>query len=341
MLARELADFYRERDRQVLADGKPRRDEEWIDLPDGRQILVETLQTPFFGPDGRLLGLIGMSRDITERKRLEEQLRQAQKMEAVGQLAGGVAHDFNNLLTAILGNVSLLLGSKPAADPDHELLAATEQAAQRATDLTRQLLGFSRQTMLRLEPTDLNASIQEIVAILRRTIDPRITVDVNSVEAIWSVRADPGQINQVLMNLCINARDAMPQGGVLRLETANILLDDSTSRLHLEARPGAFVRLRVRDSGQGIAPDVRPRIFEPFFTTKGPGKGTGLGLAMVYGIIKQHRGWIECASELGHGTYFDIYLPRFQADGAPRAGPPSRPHRAGVRKRSCWWTTRR
>ena len=324
----------------MLADGNTRRDEEWLDFPDGRQILVENLQTPFFGPDGQVLGLIGICRDITERKRLEEQLRQAQKMEAVGQLAGGVAHDFNNLLTAILGNVSLLLSSKPATDPDHELLAATEQAAQRATDLTRQLLGFSRQTMLRLEPTDLNAAIQEIVAILRRTIDPRITVDVQTAPELWSVQADPGQINQVLMNLCINARDAMPQGGILRLETANVILDDSSSRLHLEARPGAFVRLRVRDTGQGIPPDVRPRIFEPFFTTKGPGKGTGLGLAMVYGIVKQHRGWIECDSEVGQGTYFDMYLPQFQDARRPADRPRPATAWPAAPKRSCWWTTR-
>lgn len=312
LLSRDLADFYKERDRQVLAEGKPRRDEEWLEARDGRSTLVETLQTPFFGPDGQVLGLIGMCRDITERKRLEEQLRQAQKMEAIGQLAGGVAHDFNNLLTAILGNVSLLLGSKPPADPDYELLAASEQAAQRATDLTRQLLGFSRQTMLRLEPANLNASIQEIVAILRRTIDPRIAVAIEPDPELWTVQADPGQINQVLMNLCINARDAMPDGGRLLLQATNVELDAQSGRQQLEARPGEFVRLRVQDTGHGIPPEVKARIFEPFFTTKGPGKGTGLGLAMVYGIVQQHLGWIECYSEVGRGTYFDIYLPRSQ-----------------------------
>ena len=218
-----MAEFYRERDRQVLADRATRRDEEWLDLSDGRQILVETLQTPFFGPDGQVFGMIGMSRDITERKRLEEQLRQAQKMEAVGQLAGGVAHDFNNLLTAILGNVSLLLSGKPATDPDHELLAATEQAAQRATDLTRQLLGFSRQTMLRLEPTDLNSAIQEIVAILRPHYRPAHHCGrAGRCRNCGRCRRTPARSIRCLMNLCINARDAMPQGGTLRLETANV-----------------------------------------------------------------------------------------------------------------------
>ena len=174
----EVATGYQERDRQVLAEGKPKRSEEWITYPDGRTILVETLKTPFFGPDGRTLGLIGIARDITERKRLEDQLRQAQKMEAVGQLAGGVAHDFNNLLTAILGNIGLLASGLPGDGPHREMIQSTEKAAQRAAELTRQLLGFSRRTMLRLEVVNLNAAIQEITGILSRTIDPRIAVEI-------------------------------------------------------------------------------------------------------------------------------------------------------------------
>ena len=305
-------------DRQVVEERKPHRLEEWIEYPDGRKMLAEVVKTPFLGPDGQIRGLIGMSRDITERKRLEEGLRQAQKMEAVGQLAGGVAHDFNNLLTAILGNVSLLLQNAPDS-PDRELLRDTERAASRAADLTGQLLGFSRKTLLRLEPCNLNTSIDEIVGILRRTIDPRITVEVQKTPALAPVLADPGQMNQVLMNLCLNARDAMPEGGQLVLETANVEIDSSHVRRHVDARAGLFVRLRVRDTGHGIPPDIRPRIFDPFFTTKGPGKGTGLGLAMVFGIVQQHQGWVECQSELGHGTDFEIYLPRSMQ--APAAAP--------------------
>ncbi|OAI55144.1 hypothetical protein AYO44_00060 [Planctomycetaceae bacterium SCGC AG-212-F19] len=253
---------------------------------------------------------LAMVEDITERKGLEEQLRQAQKMEAVGQLAGGIAHDFNNLLTAILGNVSLLLAAVPDHEPNRDLLRDIERAATRATELTGQLLGFSRQTMLRLEPTNLNTVIRETVAILRWTIDPRISVVVQTAPDLWPVQADPGQMNQVLMNLCLNARDAMPEGGQLTLEVANVMLDAAEARRHIDARPGAFVRLRVGDTGQGIPADVLPRIFDPFFTTKEPGKGTGLGLAMVFGILKQHHGWIDCQSEVGKGTMFDIYLPR-------------------------------
>jgi PAS domain S-box-containing protein len=255
---------------------------------------------------------LAMVEDITERKALEEQLRQAQKMEAVGQLAGGIAHDFNNLLTAILGNVSLLLAAVPDHEPNRDLLRDIERAASRATELTGQLLGFSRQTMLRLEATDINTIIRETVAILRWTIDPRISVVVQTEPQLWPVQADPSQMNQVLMNLCLNARDAMPEGGKLILEVGNVTLDDAQARRHLDARPGEFVQLCVSDTGHGIPPEVQPRIFDPFFTTKEPGKGTGLGLAMVFGIIKQHQGWIECESEIGKGTRFAIYLPRSQ-----------------------------
>jgi PAS domain S-box-containing protein len=283
---------------------------------DGTSFPVEYTAYPIVS-EGAVRGSVVTFMDITERKRLEEQLRQAQKMDAVGRLAGGVAHDFNNLLTAITGNLALARSQLPAEDPAQELLRTTDQAAWRAAELTRQLLGFSRQTMLWLRPVFLNHAVDEVVGILRRTIDPRIQIDVRTVPDLWSVRADPGHVNQVLMNLCLNARDAMPEGGRLLLSTENVAVDEDYVRQHLDARPGEFVRLRVEDTGQGIPPEQLPRIFEPFFTTKGPGKGTGLGLAMVFGIIKQHEGWIDCTSKVNEGTCFDIYLPR--TGGSPAA----------------------
>jgi PAS domain S-box-containing protein len=251
--------------------------------------------------------------DITERKRLEEQYRSAAKMEAIGRLAGGVAHDFNNLLTVITGNISLILAEVPAGDPRREVLQSVERAAWRAADLVRQLLGFSRQTMLWLQPTNLNVCIDEVVSILRRTIDPRIAIEVHAAPDLWAVRADPGQLSQVLMNLCLNARDAMPEGGRLLLETANVVLDEPAARRLPDARPGEFVRLRVQDTGYGIPAGIQSRIFDPYFTTKEPGKGTGLGLAMVFGIVKQHQGWIVCTSTVNQGACFDIYLHRLSA----------------------------
>ncbi|MCS6851416.1 MAG: PAS domain S-box protein [Gemmataceae bacterium] len=316
----------REKDRLVLESGRPNQCEEWLEYPDGRRVLVETLRTPFFRSDGRILGLIGISRDITGRKRLEEHLRHSQKMEAVGRLAGGVAHDFNNLLTAILGNLALVLPTLPPHDPNRRCLQATEQAAVRAAELTRQLLGFSRQTLLRLQPMFLQEVIHETVAILSRTFDPRIIVETEVAPDIWPVQADAGQMSQVLLNLCLNARDAMPEGGRLRLEVRNVTIDEKYVQQHLDARPGDFVRLRVSDTGHGIPPEIRSRIFDPFFTTKEPGKGTGLGLAVVFGIVQQHGGWVTFRSEVGQGTEFDVFLPRcrdFAADGETVSEPPA------------------
>jgi signal transduction histidine kinase len=287
---------------------------------------------PVHDEQGTVAGSVHLFADITERRHLEDQLRQAQKMEAIGRLAGGVAHDFNNLLTAITGNASLLMTGLARDDPNRESLATIEKAAWRAAELTRQLLGFSRQTMLWLKPIDLNQSVNEIVGFLRRTIDPRIQVEVKVAPGLWTVKADPSSITQVLMNLCLNARDAMPQGGRLLLETTNVILDQEYTRQHLEGEAGEFVRLRVSDTGHGIPAEILPRVFEPFFTTKELGKGTGLGLAMVFGIVKQHRGWIDCTSvvhEVHEGTSFDIYLPRSNANRKlpPQSGPPPVPKR--------------
>ena len=291
-----------------------RRGERWL----------QAVAEPVLGPDGAVTGAVYILADVTERKGLAEQLRQSRKMEVLGRLAGGVAHDFNNLLTAVTGNVALLLAGAPEQDPDRALLRAVDQAAWRAVELSRQLLRFSRRSPQGLRPTDLRTCLDEVAGILRRTMDPRIALEVRAGPRLWTVQADPGQINQVLMNLCVNARDAMPEGGQLLLEAENARLDPGQALAHADARPGEFVRLRVRDSGVGIPPEVLPRLFEPFFTTKDPGQGTGLGLAVVAGIVRQHQGWVECSGAVNQGTCFDIYLPRDRGNtGVPAPAVPA------------------
>jgi CheY-like chemotaxis protein len=221
-----------------------------------------------------------------------------------------VAHDFNNLLTIILGNLSLAQTTLAGDNNALELLADCTQAAQRAAELTNQLLGFARRHPLAMQAVDLNRCLAETLQLLRRIIDPRVTVETRCAAELWTVEADAGQMGQVLMNLCLNARDALPEGGRIRIETANVHVSLAEANVNIDARAGDFVRVRLADNGPGIPDDVRTRIFEPFFTTKPFGKGTGLGLAVVFGIIRQHQGWIECHSAAGHGTQFDIYLPR-------------------------------
>ncbi|MBY0523758.1 MAG: MEDS domain-containing protein [Gemmataceae bacterium] len=318
-----VADLYHADDLRVLREGQ-RFEVERQQLGDGQPRTVRIVRTPVHDERGQVIGVLGICWDVTQQQGLEAQLRQAQKMEAVGLLAGGVAHDFNNLLSVILGNIALALGGVGEDHPNRELLLAAERAGVQAAELTNQLLGFSRQTLLRPVPAHLDGCMEETLRILRRTIDPRISLDVRAAPQLWMVEADPTQMNQVLMNLCLNARDAMPEGGRLLLELDNVLIDDEYARHHVEARPGEFVRLRISDSGHGIPPEIRGRIFEPFFTTKAAGKGTGLGLAMVFGIIKQHQGWIDCVSEVGHGTRFEIFLPRH---GIGIAGPTPQPIR--------------
>lgn len=317
---RTLAEKYRAADTHVLQEGR-RLELEEQNLIGGKLRTVQKVKTPVLDEHGNIAGVLGIFWDVTDQRNLEAQLRQAHKMEAVGQLAGGIAHDFNNLLTGILGNLSLAIADLPAGNPSRELLTNAEVAALRAAELTRQMLGFSRRTPLRPQPLDLNAAIEETVRLLRRTFDPRIQVEVKAAPDLWKAEGDAGQIGQVLMNLCLNARDAMPRGGALTLETANVTLDATGARSSIEGRPGEFVLLRICDTGIGMAPEVQEHIFEPFFTTKEPGKGTGLGLAMVFGIVKQHQGWIQCTSEVGQGTVFDIYLPRLAVTAAPSAAP--------------------
>jgi signal transduction histidine kinase/CheY-like chemotaxis protein len=246
------------------------------------------------------------------RERLESELRQAQKLEAVGRLAGGVAHDFNNLLTVIIGFSEMALGSLAPTDPVSELIAEVKKSGERAAALTRQLLAFSRKQVLEPVVLDLNGVISEMQKMLGRLIGEDIELAFCPATKLWRVKADPGQVEQVLMNLVVNARDAMPTGGRLTIETDNVDLDESYAGIHADAQAGKHVLLAVSDTGCGMDSATRERVFEPFFTTKGPHQGTGLGLSTVYGIVRQSGGHVEVYSEPGHGTTFKVYLPRAQ-----------------------------
>jgi two-component system, cell cycle sensor histidine kinase and response regulator CckA len=285
----------------VIATGQTFRGQEWVTRADGRKVLLDIAIAPLKADDGATAGLIIVGRDVTEQERLGEELRQSQKLEAVGRLAGGIAHDFNNLLTVVLGNLELVrCGAATGAEAD-EMLGAVERAAKQAADLTKQMLGFARRQPLRTVPVDLNALVRDAIGLLRRTIDPRITVRFQPTVGLHSVAADPVQLQQILMNLCLNARDAMPDGGTLTLETANA---------DAPAEGRAMVRLSVTDTGVGMTDEVRAKVFDPFFTTKGVGQGTGLGLAVVYGVAKAHGGWVDVTSAPGAGSRFDVFLPQ-------------------------------
>jgi PAS domain S-box-containing protein len=271
--------------------------------------VFQTIRMPLTVPGRDGPTLLGVATDITERKRLEDQLRHSQKLEAVGQLAGGVAHDFNNLLSVMLGHTELLLQELPPGDSARDDVVTIQDAAQRAAQLTRQLLTLSRRQVLQPRVVDLNLLLTQIERLVRRVLPATIEVKLDLTTALASVRADVGQLEQVVMNLIVNARDAMPDGGVLTLETRHVDLDDAYLAKHPGVVPGRFVCCTIRDTGTGMAPETRARLFEPFFTTKGPTQGTGLGLAVVYGIVKQSGGDITVDSEPGRGASFHVYLP--------------------------------
>jgi signal transduction histidine kinase/ActR/RegA family two-component response regulator len=279
-----------------------------------RQLVMQWFAAPGHEADFERVFLSFL--DVTATKELEAQLLQAQKMESVGTLAGGIAHDFNNIMQAISGYTQLLLWDREPDDPDYDNLRAIEQAADRASKLTRQLLTFSRKVPSALKPVDLNAEVASVVRILDRTIPKMICIEQRLASDLYTVSADRSQIEQVLMNLGINASHAMPDGGRLIFETCNTSPQHDANLARLDARGGPHVLLSVRDTGHGMDSETRQRIFEPFFTTRDIGQGSGLGLAMAYGIIKNHNGHILCASEPGQGACFNIYLP---AMAAPRS----------------------
>lgn len=296
-------------------------------LPDGNLKWISGAGRILRDEDGKLQRGVGIGMDVTERHLLEEQYHQAQKMEAIGRFAGGMAHDFNNLLTAILGYCELLLADRGEADPSRGDILEIQKAGNLAAALTSQLLAFSRRQIVAPAVLDLNDIVSKMHDMLKRLIGEDVKVVMNLKEGVSPVKADRNQLEQVVMNLAVNARDAMPQGGTLTIETDDVVLDERYARRHLKIEPGPYVALVVSDTGMGIPPEVQPRVFEPFFTTKEPGKGTGLGLATVHGIVSQWGGSIGIYSEIDHGTSFRMYLPVSQDEtGHVRQVASVRPH---------------
>jgi PAS domain S-box-containing protein len=299
-----------EDEQEIIRTGRPmigkEEREEW---KTGEVRWVSSTKMPWLDKTGKIIGIIGISRDITGRKKLEEQFRQAQKMEAIGQLAGGVAHDFNNILAVIQLQAGLLKSEFALSPEQLELASEIEQASARGANLTRQLLLFSRKQTMQPQNLELKNVVDSMTRMLQRTLGEQVQLQFKFSEEPLAIHADPSMIDQILLNLTVNARDAMPDGGQIVIETFAARFDEVTAAQSAKARPGAFACLSVTDAGCGIPPEILPRIFEPFFTTKEVGKGTGLGLATVFGIVQQHQGWINVYSEVGCGSTFRVYLP--------------------------------
>ena len=309
LLPADLAARFQPGEARALAARSGVEIEDTVQFPDGQWRTVVTNMVAFRDARGEAGGLVGIGHDITLRKRLEQQLQQAQRMEAVGHLAGGLAHDFNNLLAVNLLHLGLLQQQAGLAATAAESVKQLMTASQRAADLTRKLLMFSRQSVLQVRTLDMNEVAGDLLKMLGRLIGEDISLRFERSVGLPPVEADASMIEQVLMNLVVNARDAMPKGGALTIGLAAVQVEETRAQVHPEARPGRFVSLSVTDNGCGMDPATRARIFEPFFTTKPAGKGTGLGLATVHGIVGQHQGWVEVESELGRGTTFRVFLP--------------------------------
>ena len=313
----------------ALAHGTSTFEGKYNAASSNREVFIKAVYKRIKDNNGNIIGAVGIIEDITEKLDLESKLRQAQKMEAVGTLAGGVAHDFNNLLQAINGYTEVILMDMTEDDPNYQNLKSVEQAGARAAELVRQLLLFSRKAETTRKPLNLNHEIERTQKILHRTIPKMIEIEVRLKKRLWNINADPVQIEQIILNLGVNAADAMPEGGNFIIETHNTIIDRDQARGHPDASPGRYVLLIVSDAGHGMDEATMSKVFEPFYTTKEIGKGTGLGLASVYGIIKSHGGFITCYSEIGQGTTFRLYFPALEApedvqERKEHTGPPPR-----------------
>ncbi len=313
--------------KNVLASGEPTLDiYHVIEFPDGQRVVLSTNATALSNSEGRIESIIVTVEDVTQRLALETQVRQSQKMDSLGQMAAGVAHDINNILTVIQGHAGLLLNAAP---PDSDAARSASQivaASERAAGFIRHLLAFSRKQIYRTKILDLNAVLRNLETLLPRMLGGHIVLETRYCPLLPHIAADTALVEQIVMNLAVNSRDAMPNGGKLLIETAAVELDTLAARCHPDGRPGRFICLTVTDNGCGMEPALIQRIFEPFFTTKEMGKGTGLGLATVYAVVKQHHGWIEVQSEVGVGSTFKIFLP---ASDQAAPAPPVPPPRAG------------
>jgi PAS domain S-box-containing protein len=326
IMGEHFSRFYTEEERQAeiprIALETARREgrfeaEGWRVRKDGTRFWATVIIDSIRNDDGELIGFAKVTRDLTEKRAIEEQLRQSQKMEAVGQLTGGIAHDFNNLLTGISGSLEMMqmrMAQGRTAEFDRYFTAA-QGAVRRASALTHRLLAFSRRQTLDPKPANVNRLLTDIEELVRRTMDPGISVEVVGASGLWTTLVDTNQLENAILNLCINGRDAMPDGGKLTIETANKWIDEHAGRRH-DLPPGQYVSICVTDTGTGMAPEVIAKAFDPFFTTKPLGEGTGLGLSMVYGFARQSGGQVRIYSELGQGTTMCIYLPRHDQDSS-------------------------
>ena len=318
-----VADAIQAANEQIMTSGISQQLEEVVESPvSGVPRILSTNKSPLRDEKGQIYGISGIATDITEHKRLEAQFRQAQKMDAVGRLAGGVAHDFNNLLTIINGYSALLIDRLSQEDPRHDMAVETLKAGERAGELTKQLLAFSRKQVLMPQPLNFNDSLRLISLMLNRLLGEQVTLTMDLAPDLWSINGDKGQLNQVTMNLAINARDAMPTGGTLTITTRNLSVTPESPDRYQMMPQGDYVHVSVHDTGHGMSPETLSHLFEPFFTTKEVGQGTGLGLATVYGIVKQSQGYIFTDSALDQGTTFHLYYPRVIAPPAVAEIPP-------------------